>query len=54
MERLYCELGLGSELRDQTAVVNGVCLVHGTPNGDSLGVGNDDALAESEGGMEIP
>lgn len=44
VEGLDGRLGLGGELGDQTAILDGVILRHGRTDGDATGVHNDDTL----------
>lgn len=47
MQGLDSELSLSGELGDQTAVFDGVILIHSTLYGDSLGVGYDNPLIKT-------
>ena len=44
VERLYCALRLGRELRDERTVLDGVVLRHRAPNRDALRIHHYDAL----------
>ncbi len=44
MKGLDGELRLGSELSDQTAILNCIVLAHGAPDGNTLGINHYDAL----------